>query len=320
MMEYEEYEASRGVSPSAGFFILLGLVGAGLVIGGIVGFGIWLAMTHQSIGTFEKDMMNPQFTNAARILQMVSAFFMFFVPAVATARLVNPSPLRWLGYKNGFNTRQFVLVIAIIIICMPLVGALGELNQAIPLTKSLEAYFKKLENTYQTQVEALATMRSPAEFVFSLVVMALLPAVFEETLFRGGMQQLLVKWFKKPMLAIVITSIIFSIVHFSWYGFLPRLALGMVLGLIYYYSQSIWLSMTAHFINNAFAISYMYYLYTHGKPVRDATEDGGPIWMALPALLLVVLLLRMFQKISRQRNISKIPPMDGPSMAPGNMV
>ena len=320
MMEYEEYEASRGVSPSAGFFILLGLVGAGLVLGGIIGLGIWLGMTHQSIGSFEKDMLNPQFTNAARIMQMVSAFFMFFLPAVAAARLMNPSPLRWLGFKNGFNARQFVLVIAIIIICLPLVGALGELNQAIPLTKSLEAYFKKLEHTYQTQVEALATMRSPGEFVFSLLVMALLPAVFEETLFRGGMQQMLIKWLKKPVPAIVITSIIFSVVHFSWYGFLPRFALGMVLGLIYYYSQSIWLSMTAHFINNAFAISYMYYLYTHGKPVRDAAEDGGgPLWMALPALLLLVLLLRMFQKISQQRNISKIPPMDGPSLASTNM-
>jgi uncharacterized protein len=313
MMEYEEYEASRGITASAGFFILLGLVGAGLVIGTIAGLGIWLGMTHQPVSSFEKDMLNPAFTNAARIMQMVSALFMFFLPAVITARLMNPSPFKYLGYKNGFNVRQFVLVIAIIIICMPLVAALGELNQAIPLTKSLEAYFKKMENTYQTQVEALAVMRSPGEFIFSLLVMALLPALFEETLFRGGMQQILIKWTQKPMLAIAITSIIFSIVHISWYGFLPRVALGMVLGLLFYYSQSIWLSMTAHFINNAFAISYMYYLYTHGKPVRDATEEGAPIWIAIPALLLVVLLLRLFQKISIKRNIGKIPPMDGPS-------
>ena len=62
-------------------------------------------------------------------------------------------------------------------------------------------------------------MRSPAEFIFSLLVMALFPALFEETLFRGGLQQILVAWFKKPLLAITITSIIFSAVHFSYYGF-----------------------------------------------------------------------------------------------------
>ena len=313
MLEYEEYEA-QGISPSAGFFILLGLIGAGLVVGGLAGLGVWMAMTGKGGLTIEKDMLNPQFTNAARMLQMVSVFFMFFLPGVIVARLMHRRPFKYLGFTEGFNRKQLLLIIALIIVCLPLVGALGELNQAIPISKSLEAYFKKLENNYQSQVEALAAMRNPGEYIFSLVVLALLPAVFEETLFRGGVQQILIAWSKKPMLSIVITSIIFSAVHISYYGFLPRFALGMVLGLIFYYSKSIWLNMIAHFINNAFGISLMYYLYLHGKPVKDAAEESGPIWMALPALILVVLLLRLFKQVSFKRNINKIPPMDGPSL------
>lgn len=310
MMEYE----SKGVSPSAAIFILLGLAGAGLVLGAVAGLGIWVAMTGHSPLTIEKDMLNPAFANAARMLQMVSVLFMFFVPAVITARLMNRRPFRYLGYREGFNIQQYLLVIAIIIFCLPLVGALGELNQVIPLTKSLEAYFKKMENNYNSQVEALATMRSPAEFIFSLVVMALFPAVFEETFFRGGVQQILIGWFKKPIAAIIVTSIIFSLAHISYYGFLTRFALGMVLGLIFYYSKSIWLSMTAHFLNNAFAISVMYYFYTHGKPVKEAVDENAPLWMGLPALIVVVLLLRKFQQVSFKRDINKIPPMDGPSL------
>jgi len=317
MLDYDEYNESRRVSPAAAFFILLGLLGAGLVAGTLAGMVVWTAMTghgfFSGLKTFEKDILNPQYANAARVMQMVSVLFMFFIPAVVTARLMSRTPFKYLGFREGFNSRQLALTVGIIIICLPLVGALGELNQAIPLTKSLETIFKKLEDNYNEQVEALATMHSSAEFIFSLVVMALFPAIFEETIFRGALQQILVAWFKKPMLAIIVTSIIFSAVHISYFGFLPRFALGVVLGLLFYYSKSIWLNMTAHFLNNAFAISYMYYLYTNGKPLKDANTESGPVWMGIPALILVILLLRYFQQVSLKRNISKIPPMDGPS-------
>ena len=309
-MEYE----SRGISPGAAVLVLFGFLAVGLFIGSLVGLGVWVAMTGQGVLTLEKDMLNPQFANAARMMQMVSVLIMFFVPAVVTARLISRQPFRYLGYREGFNGKQLLLVVAIILICLPLVGALGELNKMIPIGKTLTAFFKKLEDNYNSQVEALAIMRSPREFVFSLVVMALFPALFEETLFRGGLQQILVAWFKKPLAAITVTSIIFSAVHFSYYGFLPRFALGMVLGLIFYYSKSIWLNVTAHFINNAFAITYMYYLYTHGKPVRDVTDDNAPLWMGIPALLAVIFLLRLFKQVSFRRNINHIPPMDGPSV------
>jgi uncharacterized protein len=309
MIEYE----SKSLSPAAAFFILLGLTGAGLIIGGLVGIGVWVAMTGKSIFNLEKDMLNPLYTNAARVMQIISVFFMFFLPAVVTARIMSRSPFKWLGYKEGFNGKQFITVIIILAACLPLVGALGELNQAIPLSKGLETIAKKFEDNYSKEAEALATIRSFPELIFSMIVMALLPAVFEETFFRGGAQQLLIAWFKKPMVAIIVASIFFSAMHISWYGFLPRLALGMVLGLIFYYSRSIWLNMVLHFLNNAIAVGYMYYLSTHNKPVKDAMDDSGPIWIGIPAIIVVALLFRFFQQVSLRRNINKIPPMDGPS-------
>ncbi len=308
-MEYE----TREISAPAAFFMLIGMVLVGLFIGTLAGMGVWVSMTGRSMFTLEKDMLNPQYANAARVLQAVSVFFMLFLPGVITARIINRAPFKWLGYTEGFNWKQFMLVIILLAACMPLIGALGELNQLIPLTKALEAKMKKFENNYTAQAEALATIRSSGEFIFSLFVMALLPAVFEETLFRGGLQQILINWFKKPMPAIIVTSIIFSAVHISWYGFLPRFALGMVLGLIFYYSKSIWLNMALHFLNNALAVGYMYYLSTHNKPVKDAMDDSAPLWMGIPALIAVIFLFRYFQQESAKRLINKIPPMDGPS-------
>jgi membrane protease YdiL (CAAX protease family) len=238
-----DYYESKGISPSAAFFILLGLMGAGLLVGGVAGAGAWMAMTGKGIYSLQTELMNPLYVNAARWMQVISVLFMFFFPALIVARLIDRRPLRWLGFSRGFNSRQFILVVVILAACMPLVGALGELNQAIPLTRNLEQAVKKMEENYTTQATALATMRSFPAFIFSLIVMALLPAVFEETFFRGGVQQILLGWFKSPLAAILITSILFSAMHISWFGFLPRFALGMVLGYIFYYSKSIWLNM-----------------------------------------------------------------------------
>ncbi|MFT3932419.1 MAG: CPBP family intramembrane metalloprotease [Chitinophagaceae bacterium] len=312
--DYNEFNPFKPMSPGPAVAILFGMLGIGLIIGGIAGIAVWFIMTGKGIGSIEKDMLNPQFANAARMMQMVSVLFMFFFPAVIAARFMSRKPFQYLGYTEGFNSRQLILAIAITLVCFPLSGALGELMHAIPIGKSATAYFTKLEDNYDNQVQALAIMRTPTEFIYSLIVMALFPAVFEETLFRGGMQKLLIAWFKNPWVGIILTSLVFSAVHLSYFGFLSRFALGMMLGLLFYYSKSIWLNMLAHFINNAFAISFMYYQYLHGKPLKDVTEDTSSIWIGIPAIVVLVLLLKAFYNASLKRNINKIPPMDGPSL------
>ncbi len=305
---------SRGISPLGALLILFGMVLVGLFVGTLVAAGIWVGMTGNSIMNIEKDLSNPKFANAARVMQLVSVFIGFYVPALIAARLTSRRPFKYLGYKEGFNVKQLLLALFIMMACLPLVGALAELTQHIPVSKSAAAYFHKLEDSYDSQAEALSTIRSSAEFVFSLIVMALLPAVFEETLFRGALQQLLIKWFKTPIPAIIVASILFSLAHMSYYGFLSRFALGMVLGLMYYYSGSIWLGMAAHFANNAIVVCYMYYLSMHGKPAAAAMEDNSPAWLGIPAIIVVVALFRWFRDVSFKRNINKIPPMDGPSV------
>jgi hypothetical protein len=74
------------------FAILLGLIGVGAIIGSLIAAGMWTSMTGGSIFTMEKDMLNPAFTNAARWIQLVAAGFMFLIPAVVFARIVNRKP------------------------------------------------------------------------------------------------------------------------------------------------------------------------------------------------------------------------------------
>jgi len=140
--------------------------------------------------------------------------------------------------------------------------------------------------------------------------MALAPAIFEETLFRGGLQNILQKLTRNPWISIGFTSIIFSLIHFSYYGFLPRVALGVILGLIFYYSQSIWLSIFAHFFNNAIVVTEMFYLSRKGKPVEEAMNDTFPIWWGILAMAALMVFFRVFRKFAEKDLLAKKPAED----------
>ena len=84
--------------------------------------------------------------------------------------------------------------------------------------------------------------------------MGLIAALSEEFFFRGILQQMFIKNRVNAHVAIIITAILFSAFHLQFFGFLPRLFLGIILGYLYYITQNLWVSITAHFFNNAFAI------------------------------------------------------------------
>jgi hypothetical protein len=142
-------------------------------------------------------------------------------------------------------------------------------------------------------------LKTPTDYLLGLVIMAFLPALCEESLFRGGLQNFLTRSTKKPWLAIIIVSILFSAVHFSFYGFLPRMFLGIILGLIYYSTGSLWLSILAHFANNAFAVSQYY--FSHSTSVKQAAEENTPlsfVYIGLIALPFMIFLLALLKRVS----------------------
>ena len=63
-------------------------------------------------------------------------------------------------------------------------------------------------------------------------------------------------------LSIWASAIIFSAIHFQFYGFIPRLLLGALFGYLYYWSGNLLIPMFAHFVNNAFGV-IMIYLHRH---------------------------------------------------------
>ena len=87
------------------------------------------------------------------------------------------------------------------------------------------------------------------------------------------MQRHLAESFKNVHVAIIVTAIIFSLVHFQLYSFLPRFFLGIVLGYLFIVGRSIWYPIIAHFINNAIGVIFYYLVYQ--QKATDSLEEIG---------------------------------------------
>ena len=200
-------------------------------------------------------------------------------------------------YASG---KQAFLVILIICACLLVGGALSYLNEIIPLPNGWAAKFKAMEDSYAELIITVAGMKTLPQFLLSLFILALLPAFTEELFFRGCLQQVLVGWTRNPFVGILITSIIFSAVHQSFYAFLPRVFLGMALGYLFYDSRNIWLSIWAHFFNNAFSLTQLYALSRAGKLNNQSMNDSFPLYVGFIGLAAVIGLFYSFRKESNR--------------------
>ena len=289
---------SRNIGYPSQLAIFLGLTGAGLIIGTLVSVGVWMMMTGRPVLTIETDMLNPAYYYADIVVQAVSTFFMFFLVAYFFAMICYKKQTKYLGYNLRINFKQILLVTAILVLSILLITPLSYLNEHVPLPKDWIDYFNKLENKMQAQEAILIQVSSLSRYLISLFIIGFLPALFEETFFRGGLQNFLTRWFKSPLTAIIVTAIIFSLVHLSYSGFLLRFALGIILGYIFYYSGSLWLSILCHFLFNGLQVTEMYILTIKHINNSKGIESNFPLWVGLIALMLLLYLFRLFKHTS----------------------
>ncbi len=280
--------------------ILLGLVGGGLIIGTLISLATWFAMTGRGVSSMEADLLNSQYYYAAMVVQGVSTFFIFFLPAYLFAKICYKNPFKYIGFNKTANYQQVFLVIGILFLTFVFSSTVSQLTQLIPLPKNLEVKFKNLETSRAAQESALIQINTLTKYLFSMVLVGIFPAIFEEVLFRGGLQNMLTRWTKSPWAAIIIASIIFSAVHFSFYGFFVRFSLGVILGLLFYYSGNIWLPILLHFFFNGLQVTAMYVASFSKTKTPDITEQDLPIWIGLLALGGIVFLFMHFKKVSKK--------------------
>ncbi len=290
--------SQQRISPLGQLGILVGLMIFGLIVGALVVAFLAKFVYGISLLNMQAALMKPQYIGFSRIAQTLSSFFMLAVPALLFGFITQRKALRYVGFTRMISGKQFFLVVLIAFAGLIASDFFGVVNEWLPIPKNAATYFKQLENTYDDAVMSLAGMKSIWDYIISLIVLAFLPAVFEELFFRGALQQVMISLTKNAIAGILITAVFFSAIHLSYYGFLPRAFLGVMLGYIFYYSKNIWLNITVHFLNNAVAVTQLYSLSKAGKLTPDAMNDSSPLYIGILGLFAIIALLISFKKES----------------------
>ena len=239
---------------------------------------------------------------AIRICQTFATIGTFLFPALLFAYCQNR---QWFDY-NAANRRpnasmtNIVLILSITL--LPVVGVLSAFNMHImPQEGAVAEFMRDLEEAANHILEMLTSRRSAWDLISNLLVLAVLTGICEEFLFQGALQPLMMKWVKNPHVGILITAFIFSVLHFQFYGFIPRFALGIYLGYLFYWSRSLWLPILAHILHNALSILVDYTLQGRGIDTDNLqfTDIHGSIPVVISCALVsamgIVFLWRTFR-------------------------
>lgn len=204
---------------------------------------------------------DPHTMNLLRYLQVIQAFGLFILPALLAGYLFGGSSRSFLGLEKPTRPLVYLLVLTLLFTALPLINWMVSVNEMMKLPAALhgvEEWMKTTEAEAAKLTEAFMKMDSFGIFLFNFFMIAILPSVGEELLFRGVLQRLLRDWLGNAHTAIFLSAFLFSAMHMQFYGFLPRMILGMFFGYLFYWSGSLWLPIWAHLINNGSVIIFAY--------------------------------------------------------------
>jgi membrane protease YdiL (CAAX protease family) len=259
------------------FVFLMGLLGVFMIVGTFLLSIVGSQLLDCKLLEVPALLNLPANAGLSKILNLGATLIAFLFPAIIFTRMNKmdgKTTTEALGFSRIAGPKLVLYTVFISFGGILISGALAEINQHIYLPTKLLEQAKALEQTYKTLMLNMARMDSVIDYVTALFVMALAPAIFEEILFRSTIQPLFIGWTKNVWVGIIITSILFSAIHFSFFGFLSRAALGIVLGLLFYHTKNIWLSILMHFLNNGLIVTQLYIVTLQGKSLEKAMDEN----------------------------------------------
>lgn len=236
-----------------------------------------------------------------KYFQVVQSVGVFIVPPFILAWLYHGKISEYLLLHKMVTPQSVLLVIVLGFSAMPLINLIGEMNAGMKLPEwlsGLENWIKTREDMAAELTEKFLKIDSFGGYLFNLFMIAFLPAIGEELLFRGVVQRIFTNWTRSLHWGIWISAALFSALHFQFYGFIPRMLLGVMFGYLLVWSGSMWLPIIAHFINNGVAVTGMY-LIDKGtiKPeFEEIGSTGDGIYFSVVSVAVVALLLWLIKR------------------------
>lgn len=237
-----------------------------------------------------------------RIAAVVQDIFMFILPPLITALIITRQPVRLLALGKGPSMNMTVLAILVMIVSTPVMSWIIELNESIHLPgsmKDLEAQLRLMEDNAAAAVDTLLGPSTPFNLIINVLVIGVMAGFSEELFFRAGLQRLLSTTKMSSGAAVWIAAFIFSALHMQFFGFVPRLLLGVFFGYLLVWSGSVWLPMLIHMLNNSIYV-ILKQVTGSGEPEFGGAESS---WIAitLSAILTIAAIWMLYNnRVNKQ--------------------
>jgi uncharacterized protein len=267
-------------------------------------FGLDSVLTIPAIN----DLSDPANLKILRYFQVVQSIGLFIVPPFVLAWLFHGRISGYLCIDKKTTPASVLLTAVLVIFSLPLINFIAGWNEQMEFPEWLfqvERWMKNAEENAAELTEAFLQTETIGGLLFNLFMIAFLPAVGEELLFRGVIQRIFTNWTQSYHWGIWISAILFSALHIQFYGFVPRMLLGGLFGYLLAWSGSMWLPFIAHFINNGFAVLALYLI--DRKILNPGVEDIGSTAESHYAAALSVLLALLLLWLIRKENKKNIP-------------
>ena len=299
-------QETRG-SAFTSLLLLVAFVFLGLFVGQFLGLALSLPLLDFDMQRVMQVIANPTALPEARtvmlILQAGGALFGFVLTPLVHQQFIDHTSLPQLLSARHTNWLPLVLVLGLVLAFMPVNAAVMEWNINLdfgPISPAFQEWAFAKEEELRELTEYLTRFESLGGLLVGVLVIAVLPAVGEELVFRGIAQRRFYTIIGNHHGAIWLAAFIFSAIHFQFFGFFPRLLLGALFGYIYYWSGNLWYAIFAHFVNNGFTL-VMLYLYQEGSVDMDIESTDSVSWStALGALVVCGVLLFLFKQRTDQ--------------------
>lgn len=299
MTDYtNQREISRQRSPIYELFMLIIFVLIGLFVGNFIALILVLPFLDFNLEAFQALVTDPTGHPSGRniilVLQAVPSLGAFIIAPLYFMRKIarrhvqslNPNPQVWLV--------PALICSFLIIAFMPFNALFIQWNNNMNLPdwlSGLERWMQEKETALKELTTFLTSFETLPQLLVGFVVIALIPAIGEELVFRGLLQPRVQKLTGNLHAAVWITGFIFSAIHFQFYGLIPRMLLGVLLGYLYVWSGNLWYPIIGHFTNNGFTL-LMIYLYKNKTVDIDIESTATvPLGTALFSLLIVAVLV-----------------------------
>ena len=232
----------------------------------------------------------PDILKALQLMQIMQAIGLFVVPTVGFASLASNNKWNYLNLNVKPNILALFVTIVLVLVSIPFINYMGEWNSKLPFPD----WVYKSEKEAETMMQAFLNFDTPVLLFFNLLMMAVLPAIGEEFMFRGCVQKLIFGISRNKHIAVWLSAIIFSAFHMQFLGFFPRMILGAMFGYMAIESGSLWYSILGHFVNNATAVILTYLINT--KQILPEVENFGVNCFIISMLsaILMILMLAVF--------------------------